>query len=64
MTEGGRSRTDVLDDVNRPVPDDERPGADMGAVYEATLEAGEIEDQTDPDAQAEPDAGDVFRSGS
>jgi len=42
--------------------DDERPGSDPGAAYEDAVEAGEVTEE-EPESD-QPDAGDVYRSGS
>ena len=55
----------VHEDMDRPIPDDDRPGADMGVAYDRAL--AEDEDagtDTDGDAERGPGVGDVFRSGS
>jgi hypothetical protein len=48
---------------DRPIPDDDRPGADMGVAYDRALAEDEaVADEAD--ASPGPGVGEVFRSGS
>ena len=69
MDDRRASGEEIHGGADRPLPDDQRPGSDMGTAYEDAERAGEVhESDASCDASREPTArpslGDVYRSGS